>query len=159
MTGREQDFVNAISTQQADEIAVMLQERAISKVLIRFARFLDEKNFDAYANCYAEDGQLVTPWGETSGRDGIRKKVHDDLGKYVATQHVSASHDIAISGDTAKVRSSLLATHTHDAEGLHFMTAGGHYEYDLILIDGEWKIARVELFPKWIFVSDQRTAE
>jgi hypothetical protein len=28
--------VNAISAQQADEIAVMLQERAISKVLIRF---------------------------------------------------------------------------------------------------------------------------
>ena len=140
------------------ELKVLLQERAISKVLIRFARFLDEKNFEAYANCYSEDGSLVTPWGTQSGREGIRAKVENDLGKYAATQHVSANHDIQITGDQATARSSLWATHVHDAEGLNFWAGGGHYEYDLKLIDGEWKISRVQIFPAWTFASDQRPA-
>ncbi len=131
------------------ELTQMLQERAISKLIIKFARFLDEKNFEAYENCYAEDGELVTPWGTQKGRAGIRQKVETDLGKYAATQHISANHDIEISGNTAQVRSSLWATHIHNPEGTNFWAGGGHYNYTLELLGGEWKISRVEINPVW----------
>lgn len=143
--------------QKSAEWELLLHERQISKLIIKFARYLDEKNFDAYENCYAEDGELATPWGTQKGRAGIRHKVEADLGNYAATQHISANHDIEISGDTAKVRSSLWATHVHDPEGLHFWAGGGHYEYDLRLVNDDWKITRVQIVPVWKLETDQRT--
>lgn len=151
--------MNARNTTESSEIELMLQERAISKLIIKFARHLDEKNFEAYSHCYTEDGELITPWGIQKGRDGIRDKVETDLGKYFATQHVSANHDIEISGNTATVRSSLWATHVHDSEGQHFWSGGGHYDYNLVLNSGDWKIARVKINPVWKLTNDERETE
>lgn len=151
--------MNERNTPIPSEFGLMLHERAISKLIIKFARYLDEKNFEAYSHCYTEDGELITPWGVQKGRAGIRDKVETDLGKYFATQHVSANHDIQITGNTATVRSSLWATHVHDSEGQHFWAGGGHYDYNLVLNSGEWKIARVKINPVWKLTNDERETE
>jgi hypothetical protein len=139
------------------QIREMLHERAISKLMIKFSRFLDEKNFAGYADCYAEHGELVTPWGGHKGRAGLAAHVEKDLGHFVATQHVSASHDIVVTGNKAKARASLLATHTSDQEGHKFWTVGGHYNFDLELINGEWKFVRFEIVPAWSFKNGEES--
>lgn len=146
------------NSQNSSEVEEMLQERAISKLIIKFARFLDEKNFAAYSECYLEDGELITPWGVQKGRSGIREKAENDLGKYASTQHISANHDIEVTGNTAKVRSSLWATHVYDPEGLHFWAGGGHYDINLFFTDAGWKMASVSINPVWKLTTDQREA-
>lgn len=131
----------------------LLDERAVSRLIIRFARCLDTKDWEGYASCYARDGRLVLPGGSHDGRDGLAEYVERDLGGFIATQHVSANHEIEVRGDTARARSSLLATHVTAADGRAFWTTGGHYDLELVREDGEWRFSLVTIVPVWRFDS------
>lgn len=130
----------------------LLDRQRISAVLVRFARALDEKDWDGYAALYADDGVLHTPRATHRGRRGMAAHVERDLGGYSATHHVTANHDIAVDGDTAAVRSSLHATHVRQAPD-DFWTVGGWYDTRLRR-DGEgWVITEVVINPVWRFDS------
>ena len=129
----------------------LLDEREVSRLIIRFARCIDTKDWAGYADCYARDGRLETPWGEHTGREGMAQHVERDLGGFPATQHVSATHEIEIDGDTARARSSLLATHVTDEAGTAFWTVGGHYDLRLVREDGRWRFSDVRIVPAWRF--------
>ena len=128
---------------------------AISDVLVRFARALDEKDWAGYAALYAEEGVLSTSRATHEGRAGLARFVEDDLGGWSATHHVSASHDITVDGDRAVARSSLHATHVRDHPG-DFWTVGGWYDVTLRREDGVWLLTSVVINPVWRL--DTRTA-
>ncbi|MBC9936212.1 MULTISPECIES: nuclear transport factor 2 family protein [unclassified Leucobacter] len=140
----------------ADGWQTLMDERAISGRIIEFARCVDERDFEGYARTFAADGELVTPWGGHAGRAGLAAHVRAGLERYVATQHVSANHEITVQGDRATARSTLLATHVRDAAGTDFWTTGGHYELELVRLDEVWLFSRISLHPAWRF--DTRTA-
>ena len=140
----------------ADSWQIVMDERAISKRIIEFARCVDEKDFAGYANTFAVDGELVTPWGGHSGREGLAEHVRAGLERYFATQHVSANHEITVVGDRATARSTLFATHVRNEEGTDFWTTGGHYELELVREEGVWRFSRISLHPAWRF--DTRAA-
>ena len=141
------------------EIQTMLDEHKVTKRIIEFAKCLDEKNFVGYANLYAEDGELKHPWGGHKGRAGLAEYVEHDLGKYVATQHMSGSQFVEINGNTAKARAGLMAIHTSNQEGTNFWVVGGHYIFDLEKIDGNWYFKHFEIKPAWQFKSNPETPE
>lgn len=136
----------------SDELlALLLDERAISRLLVRFSRCIDTKNFDEYAELYALDGELITPWGSHRGRAGLADHVRGDLGGYLALHHVSAGHEITVDGDRATARATLLATHVTNEAGTAFWALGGHYDIALVRDGGGWLLTRVEIKPAWRF--------
>lgn len=140
------------STSEHDESRVSrhLDAGAISDVLISFARYLDERNWTAYADLYTEDCTLTTPRATHRGRNGLAEFVERDLGGYTATHHVTANHSIDIDRDTATVRSSLHATHVRNNDPEDFWTVGGWYDTVLHRTPGgHWKIHSVTINPVW----------
>lgn len=133
------------------QLRLLMDEREISRTLVRFARCLDTRDYDGYAQLYTEDGELVIPWGSHQGRAGLAEKVRRDLGTYLALQHVSTGHDIHIDGDRATVRAALLATHVMSDEGERFWTAGGYYDMELVREGEGWKFRSVRINPVWRF--------
>lgn len=134
-----------------EQLRLLLDEREISRTVIRFARCLDERDYEGYANLYTDDGELHIPWGGHTGRAGLAQKVRDDLGVYDALQHVSAAHDIKVIGDQAIVRAALLATHVTRPNGGSFWTTGGHYDMRLVRVGEGWKFTSVRINPVWRF--------
>lgn len=127
---------------------------AIRDVLVRFARALDEKDWDGYAALYAVDGVLTTPRGTHRGRAGLARFVENDLGTYSATHHVSAGHDVRVDGTAAAVRCSLQATHVRGEPG-DFWTSGGWYDVTLRR-EGVWVITTVLINVVWRFDTRER---
>lgn len=130
---------------------LLICEREIQRVLLRLASSVDTKDFDALAELYAEDGELVTPWGANRGRDGLAAHARSDLGQFAALHHVSAGHEIDVEpgAETASARMTLLATHVLDEDGKIFSTVGGHYDIKLVREDDRWRLLRVEIKPAW----------
>jgi uncharacterized protein (TIGR02246 family) len=140
----------------AELLRMLLDEREIRNVLIAIARTVDQKDFDGTAALYAQDGELVTPWGSHRGRDGLAEYIRGDLGGFPGLHHVSAGHEIEVAADgrTARARMTLLATHVLDEEGTRFSTVGGHYDVDLIREEGAWRLRRVRINPAWRFAAE-----
>jgi uncharacterized protein (TIGR02246 family) len=139
----------------AELLRMLLDEREIRAVLIAIARTVDQKDFEGTAALYAQDGELVTPWGSHRGRDGLAEYIRGDLGAFAGLHHVSAGHEIEVAPDrqTARARMTLLATHVLDEEGTDFTTVGGHYDVDLVREDGAWRLSRVRIQPAWRFAT------
>jgi uncharacterized protein (TIGR02246 family) len=143
-------------TDDARLLQLLLDEREIRNLLIAIARTVDEKDFEGTAALYAEDGELVTPWGGHRGRAGMAEHIRGDLGAFPGLHHVSAGHEIDVEpgADTARARMTLLATHVLDDEGTRFTTVGGHYDVDLVREDGRWRLGRVRIAPAWRFAAE-----
>jgi 4-carboxymuconolactone decarboxylase len=141
----------------AREVAQLTEEREIGRLLTSLASCVDNFDFDGLAQLYAEDGELITPWGSNHGRAGLAAHAAADLSHYRALHHVSAGHQIHVTpgASRARARMTLLATHVSDDQGRSFGTAGGHYDIDLVREDGLWRLARVHIVPAWFFDSDQ----
>lgn len=138
---------------EAYDLALLREEREITRVLISLGKCVDEYDFEGLARLYAEDGELITPWGGHRGRAGLAEYVQKDLGGYTALHHVSAGHliDVVPGARRAKARMTLLASHVVDDSGTQFNTAGGHYDIDLVRERGRWHLATVRIVPAWFF--------
>lgn len=135
-----------------DRLQELLDHHDISRILVLFARRLDEKDFVGYAELYAQDGTLTTPRATHRGRIGLAEHVEGDLGDFVATHHVCASRDISVEGDSATVRSSLHATHVRSVDASDFWVVGGWYDVSLRRGGPHgWEITSVVINPTWRF--------
>ncbi|MCB1274315.1 MAG: nuclear transport factor 2 family protein [Leucobacter sp.] len=119
----------------------------IVDVLFEYARNLDQKNWEGFAELYAPDGVLVLPWGDEVPRSEIASDTEHKLGRFVATQHISANQEVAFDGDTARSRSNVQAAHVTTTGEVWII--GGFYECDYRLIDSAWKFTRVKLNSVW----------
>ncbi len=134
-----------------------LVDRAqISELLHSFAAALDDRNWRAYVDNYADGGyvELPDPQSATGATFVLRKehmleKVPKSLGRYAATHHISANHQITINGDEASSRSYLQAVHVRDKPTDHW-TAGGWYECRCRRTPQGWKFTRVKLSAVWL---------
>ena len=132
-----------------DRLATLCDREAIRTQITRFGRYLDERRWEDYANLFSEDGVLELPVGSWTGRASILARVKEDLAGYVGTQHVSANHDVELDGDTARARTTFIATHVTAADGTAFWRGGGAYEIELRRVGGAWEIARMTISPAW----------
>lgn len=116
---------------------------AINQLFIDYGEYLDAGNFEAYAQLFAEDGQVrLGPMGKATGRAEIQALMTAALGERVGeTFHIVSSPRIALDGDraTSTVMWSVAALAD---DGLARVTMVGHHLDELVKQDGRWFFQR-----------------
>lgn len=121
--------------EDADEIRLLLAS---------YGECLDRRDFVAYSELFAEDGELVAPLGEARGREAIRALLERRIGSdppEQASVHLIASPLVRIDGDraTSKV---IWAYVTGGDDGYPLLLQLGFYDDVLVREDGRWRFAR-----------------
>jgi len=136
-------------TQQTVEARLQrLEDReAIRKLLMDYGRFLDQRNFSAFSQLFAEkDGEWIGGMGRAKGSPAILKLMEDTIGKDskgsgTPNHHLFTNEMIRVDGDRAEALTKWI-----------FMVQGeagrpqpfylGHYEDIFIREKGHWKFLR-----------------
>jgi len=119
---------------------------AIRALIAEYRRALDEKDFEAYAALFGEDGEFIADGGvHARGREEILAMLADLQRKGALTvaagedRHLVANTEIALDGDTATSRSTwVYITRTSKLEMV------GRYIDTLRRTDAGWRFARRE---------------
>jgi hypothetical protein len=149
----------AMSNQELDaQVQWLVDRAAISDLLFAFAYALDTKNWTAYADTFAADGQLVLPWPAASGdgqaghqgRAGLAEYVSNGFSRWYSTHHMSTNHRIEIDGDRATSHSYCQCVHRLDADQPdNYWLLAGWYRNQLVRTSDGWRFSRVQLEAVW----------
>jgi len=116
---------------------------AINQLFIDYGEHLDAGDFDAYAQLFAEDGEvLLGPMGRATGRAEIQALMTKTLGDRVGTSfHLVTSPRITLDGDRAT--STVMWTVVARAEsGPPQVPMVGHHVDDLVRTSDGWRFQR-----------------
>jgi uncharacterized protein (TIGR02246 family) len=116
---------------------------AIHQLFVDYGEHLDAGDFDAYAQLFAEDGEvLLGPMGRAKGRDAIRDLMTAALADRVGTTyHIVSSPRVALDGDTATSTVMWSVAAIAD-DGLARVTMVGHHVDQLVKREGRWYFQR-----------------
>jgi len=137
----------------ADSIEARLQRledlEAIRRLLLDYRRHLDGKDFRAYADLFAADGEFIAgprdgisargPEGIFALVDGMRGTLLTDRGG--DDVHVAVNEVIELDGDRATVTSTWVYLIRGEADQPE-VSKIGHYEDVVTREDGRWKFLR-----------------
>lgn len=139
------------------------EDRAeIEDLMTRYLFALDGRDPEAYAATFAPDGSVVFARGEIKGRDAIVEMVRtlDRNGGFTGEErsfpgsarptpvvrHMVTSTMIEVTGDTAKAYSYWFQVSTVNYRRIPEVLGFGHYEDDLVRVDGKWRFKRRQVF-------------
>ncbi len=141
-------------------------ERAIvaacESLVTDYAIFRDQKDADAYAAVFTEDGELVLPTATYRGRDTLRERVIDSRGKRVSKHLMSTTKITVVDAENATGISyaTIYIEPARNKDGGPERTKGfaavGEYHDTFRLTDRGWKFARREFVAS--FVRDQESS-
>lgn len=127
------------------ELRELLDHHAIEKVLKRYARALDEKNYDALDECFTNDAHIdYTCAGGLKGEyPEIKAWLAKVLDPLPEMQHFTTNVELAFDGDTASGTSYTLNVNgMHDAGGeLRHMIVGAQYIDRFVRTAQGWRIS------------------
>ncbi len=126
---------------------------AIENLQARYMFALDWRDPDAYAATFAEDGEVVSAAATARGREAIRAEVvamrESDRAAAAAAglrpfsrRHVITNLVLDIDGDRAAGRAYWTSYNNDNPERAPYLESFGHYEDELVKVDGEWLFAR-----------------
>ncbi len=137
---------------QEEMIRSIYDRQCIIDIVTRYASSLDRREWEALADCFAKEVSLyLVSTGEwtTFSRQDIIDYASKTFSHYDATQHVSANHQVTISGNEAVCISTLNATHYCAGEPSgSTQKQFGYYRYELAR-DPDWKIVRMRQELGW----------
>ena len=132
------------------EARVQEQEdvEAIRTVIYDYGRYLDARDIRAYADLFAEDGELVVGMGGYQGREAIYEGISAAFGpsanvEWTTNFHVLSNATIEVDGDTASAITRWMFTRP-GADGAPQIILAGRYVDELAREDGRWLIKRRE---------------
>lgn len=133
------------------ELALLLDERAIVAVAVRYCWALDTREWDALDDVFLDDA--TAHLGETRdlhGLDAIKRRCRAALERLDESQHLVSTHQVYVDGDRATHRCYVHAQHTRRgvASGNNYVV-GGRYEDELARTAGGWRIAHRTLAVMW----------
>lgn len=119
---------------------------ALQDVMLRYAAGVDERDFDMYRSCFADDVEVLGFGPETvHGGDAWLEYVKNALERFGPTQHMLGPQLATVDGDKAHCRTDVQALHyLKEPEG-QTLTLWATYETDMERVDGQWKIKRHRL--------------
>jgi len=132
-------------------LQTLLDLEEIKQLRHSFSWYLETSQPDALADLFTTDGVIeVGPWGRMVGQDKIRKgygRAYAGAPQFGAL-HAVTNPRIVIDGDTAHGTWYLLdcAMRDRDTAPLQIM---GIYDEDYRRVDGDWKMARMDLKFLW----------
>ena len=119
---------------------------ALQNVMLSYAAGVDERDFDLYRSCFADDVEVVGFGDETLyGAEAWVKYVINALERFGPTQHMLGPQLATVDGDSAHCRTDLQALHYLKAPEGGILTLWATYKSDMRCIDGRWRIVRHEL--------------
>lgn len=123
-----------------------LEDReAIHRLFMDYRRHLDARDFAAYSQLFARDGEWVGGTGYAQGPDGIRAMLEERIGPRVEAPgpthfHLVANESIELDGDRATAESTWMLL-TRSETDTPELTLLGRYRDELVREDGQWRFA------------------
>jgi hypothetical protein len=131
-----------VASAQAAPNGSYAEERAlIENLQARYLFALDFLDHDLYVTTFTPDGILDVGNGPVVGREAIKAAVANMPGG----RHHITNLVLRIDGDRATARAGWMHT-GKNAEGRMTIGGFGHYEDDLVKVDGEWLFARRRIY-------------
>lgn len=138
-------------TQAADQLADLLAEGAIRRVLLTYARGIDRLDLELVRSCY---------WPEATDLHGTFRGTRDEfiswvgplLRRHTMTMHHLANVLVDVHGDAAGVETYGVAYHSGDPAGdvRWNYAAGFRYVDRFARRGGEWRIADRVTVIEWV---------
>jgi len=115
----------------------------IQRVLTDYGRFLDARDFAAYARLFAKDGEWVGGLGTVKGPAAIQAFMEKNIPSpnTAHNYHLLSNFEIDVHGDTATAWSRW-AFIVPGPDQKPIMAQGGRYDDLLTREDGHWKFLR-----------------
>ncbi|MEY3055425.1 MAG: hypothetical protein RL550_1948 [Actinomycetota bacterium] len=153
-------FVNASVTKRAFVIAGVLYDRAVSRdidarlkriegtleiqqLFVDYGLALDAGDFAAYAQVFAENGELnLGPLGTAIGRPAIQELMSRTMdGRVGNSFHIVSSPQITFTDDDHATSQVMWTVVHRQTDGSPKLTMMGRHVDRLVREDGSWKIA------------------
>ena len=124
-----------------------LEDRlAIQDVMTRYAAGVDDRDFEQYRGCFADDVEIVGFGGDpVIGAARWPEDVKGKLAVFGQTQHMLGPQLVSIEGDKASARTDVQAMHYMADDPETTLILWATYFTDLKREVTGWKIARHEL--------------
>jgi len=122
---------------------------ALQDVMLRYAAGVDERDFEMYASCFADDVEVVG-FGANAfhGRDTWVAYVRQALEQYGPTQHMLGPQLATVNGDEAHCRTDVQALHYLKAQEGQILVLWATYRSDMRRTAAGWKIVRHQLIAR-----------
>ena len=126
-----------------------LEDReAIRRLFLDYRRHLDQKDFRAYAELFARDGEFIAGTMRAKGPDAIFELVDGMLGTLLTERggddvHLVANDTIELDGDRATAEVTWVYILRGEGD-VPVIAKLGHYNDVLTREDGRWKFLRRE---------------
>ena len=144
-----------MSKQQHTEsdIQDLLDERAITAVLHKYATALDQKDWELFSTCFVPDASAYYETiGLVEGYPAIEALCRTALAEITRTHHLIGNVDITVEGDSARSSCYLHAQHVRPmTPGGDTNIIAGRYDDELVRTEQGWRIRRRELHVWWTF--------
>ena len=130
---------------------VLLDERDVTAVALRYCRALDAKDWALLGDVFLDDSTAELGTGSVLvGLEAIVGRIRAALDHLDLSQHLVGNHEVVVDGDTAAHRCYLQAQHIRRAAqgGPHYIVAG-RYDDRLVRTTSGWRIAHRSLTVMW----------
>lgn len=133
----------------------LLDERAITGVILRFGRSLDLGDWPGYRSCFTDS--MLIDFERLTGVPKVRVDA-DDWTRFaelilspVRRHHVYSNFDIKPDGDRASAVWYMTARHWKSTDlGSSIYNQYGWYDADFVRQNGEWKMSYVKHDFQWV---------
>ena len=130
-----------MSNVNESNIQELLDQMEIRNLIARYCWALDKGDRELFSQVFAPDATAHLGSPLLEGIDAIWERILKALGHLDTSQHITGSHDITVTGDTAKSRAYLFAQHIRKEakNGPHYVVAGEYLD-DLVRTPQGWRI-------------------
>ena len=119
---------------------------AIQDVMLRYALGVDERDYELYRSCFADDAEVVDFTREpVYGADQWLEYVKKALANYRSTQHMMGPTYATIDGNVAQARTNVQALHCPLDVNAPNLILWALYETRMVHDVGIWRIQRHRL--------------
>jgi uncharacterized protein (TIGR02246 family) len=115
----------------------------IQNVLLEYGRALDSRDFTAYSNLFAADGEWVGGFGSVKGPANIKAFMEKNMGTGANTTHnyhLLSNFVVKVSGDTATAWSRWAFVQPQDRGAV--IAQAGSYDDTFVRENGVWKFKK-----------------
>jgi uncharacterized protein (TIGR02246 family) len=129
---------------------VLQAERDIVRLIRDAWAAIDRKDWDSYANAFAEDGEFEIMGQRRKGREEIVAGPARDLARYDGLQHLVMNEVVDVDGDRAAGQWYAIAVHVPDASdpGTH-ADVGLRYRFKARRQDERWQFEEAVIEIIW----------
>jgi 3-phenylpropionate/cinnamic acid dioxygenase small subunit len=130
-------------------VAQLLDERAVRTVMLRYARGVDDRDWEQVRGCFAPDA-FIAGTAHSGPRDEYLERLIAGVERYGATMHTIGNQVVEVDGDSARTETDLIARHFADADGREEVLVLGVRYHDQLRRDGdEWVVTRRDVRRLW----------